>query len=197
MLISVRLLLPGGRAVIDYIDTGYPDFHPPRPGQEEDSMAQDYVKNGFISKSIVTTDNFTVHEMIHDTWEKGDQSVLRQLGDLMSDVAKRRERVAPKIGCVRSERTFVVCSHSCHSPYNAKLPDRRTLRDAQVQAWFRDLADPDVPLSKINKIIPYAPKGVELLAKLESNLVPPSRAVWYVRMLVVADAVSVRTSKRP
>lgn len=85
---------------------GYPDFHPPRPGQEEDSMAEAYVKNGYTAKGIVQTDNFTVHEMIHDTWEKADQAVLRQLGDLMSEVASRRERSAPAIGSV----TICLCA---------------------------------------------------------------------------------------
>lgn len=96
---DLGMLSPLYRLLIsDFVFPGYPDFHPPRPGQEEDSMAEAYVKQGYSAKAIVQTDNFTVHEMIHDTWEKLDQSVLRQLGDLMSDVAARRERALPTIG---------------------------------------------------------------------------------------------------
>lgn len=164
-------------------DLGYPDFHPPRPGQEEDSMAEAYVKNGYTAKGIVQTDNFTVHEMIHDTWEKADQAVLRQLGDLMSEVASRRERAAPAIG----SSTF-------------KLPDRRTFTGPKSQAWFNDLANPDVPLNKLNKIIPHGPKGSDLLDMLESNRVPTQRAVWYVRVAGAADIQNMsraRTSFNP
>jgi len=33
--------------------TGYPDFLPPRPGQEEDSMAEPYIKTGYVGKPLV------------------------------------------------------------------------------------------------------------------------------------------------
>lgn len=169
---------------------GYPDFHPPRPGQEEDSMAEAYVKNGYTAKGIVQTDNFTVHEMIHDTWEKADQAVLRQLGDLMSEVASRRERAAPAIGSVQF--VFVPKSTADDKVRSStfKLPDRRTFTGPKSQAWFNDLANPDVPLNKLNKIIPHGPKGSDLLDMLESNRVPTQRAVWYVRVAGAADIVS-------
>lgn len=61
-------------------------------------MAEAQVKNGYIAKSFVQTDSFTVHEMIYDSWEKQDQTVVRQLGDLMSEVAARRERNVLSIG---------------------------------------------------------------------------------------------------
>lgn len=61
-------------------------------------MADAVVKNGYVGKPIVPTDSFTVHEMIYDSWEKHDQTVVRQLGDLMSEVAARRERRLPSIG---------------------------------------------------------------------------------------------------
>lgn len=146
-------------------------------------MAETYVKNGYTAKPIVQTDNFTVHEMIHDTWEKADQAVLRQLGDLMSEVATRRERAVPVIG----SSTF-------------KLPDRRTFTGPKNQAWFSDLANPEVPLSKLNKIIPHGPKGSDLLDMLESNRVPTQRAVWYVRVAGAAEIQNLsrtRTSFNP
>ncbi|KAG8908829.1 RNA polymerase II mediator complex subunit [Tulasnella sp. 403] len=151
-------------------DLGYPDFHPPRPGQEEDSMAEAYVKQGYNAKAIVQTESFTVHEMIHETWEKGDQAVLRQLGELISEVAVKKERSVPGVG-----------------PSTFKLPERRTQPLAKAQSWIADLANPNVPLTRLNKIVLNGPKGSDLLDMLESQRVPTHRAVWYVRMVGAAD----------
>lgn len=153
-------------------------------------MAETYVKNGYTAKPIVQTDNFTVHEMIHDTWEKADQAVLRQLGDLMSEVASRRERAVPVIGSVLPFFERNSTSNNQSRPSTFKLPDRRTFTGPKNQAWFSDLANPDVPLSKLNKIIPHGPKGADLLDMLESNRVPTQRAVWYVRVAGAAEIVS-------
>ncbi|KAG8934799.1 RNA polymerase II mediator complex subunit [Tulasnella sp. 418] len=151
-------------------DLGYPDFLPPRPGQEEDSMAEAYVKTGFVGKPIVATDSFTVHDMIHDTWEKNGQDVLNQLGNLMTEVFARRNGMANGIG-----------------PSTPKLPERRTLPPQKTAAWITDLANPNVPLSNLAKVIPNGPKDNALLDMLEANHVAIPRAVWYVRVVGAAD----------
>ncbi|KAG9004810.1 RNA polymerase II mediator complex subunit [Tulasnella sp. JGI-2019a] len=159
-------------------DLGYPDFHPPRPGQEEDSMADAVVKGGYVGKPIVQTDSFTVHEMIYDSWEKHDQTVVRQLGDIMSEVAARRERRIPSIG-----------------PSTFRLPDRRTLPPPKTQAWIANLANPDVPLTELNKVMPHTPKGVDLLEMLETHKVSIPRAVWLVRVVGAADTQNMARSR--
>ncbi|KAG8882040.1 RNA polymerase II mediator complex subunit [Tulasnella sp. 332] len=159
-------------------DLGYPDFHPPRPGQEEDSMADTVVKNGYVGKPIVQTDSFTVHEMIYDSWEKHDQMVVRQLGDLMSEVAARRERRVPSIG-----------------PSIFRLPDRRTLPPPKAATWITNLANPDIPLTELNKVIPHTPKGADLLEMLETHKVSIPRAVWFVRVVGAADTQNMARSR--
>lgn len=71
-------------------------------------MAEGFVKSGYVARPIVQTDNFTVHEMIHDTWEKMDQAVLRQLGELFTHISARRTAAIPSIGCGNHQRRRVL-----------------------------------------------------------------------------------------
>lgn len=63
---------------------------------------------------------------------------------------------------------------------------------AQTQAWMANLANPDFPLTELNKVIysnSGSPKGSELLNMLENNKVTVPRAVWFVRVLGALDTV--------
>lgn len=60
---------------------------------------------------------------------------------------------------------------------------RVTPNDPKRQAWFADLANPDVPLHKLGKSVPHGAKGHDLLDLLHSNNVAIPRAVWFLRVL--------------
>jgi mediator of RNA polymerase II transcription subunit 12, fungi type len=62
------------------------------------------------------------------------------------------------------------------------MPSRVTLNDSKRQAWFADLANPDVPLHKLGKNVPHGAKGHDLLDLLQSNNVAIPRAVWFLRV---------------
>jgi mediator of RNA polymerase II transcription subunit 12, fungi type len=68
------------------------------------------------------------------------------------------------------------------------MPTRVTLNDAKRQAWFADLANPDVPLHKF-KSVPHGAKGHDLLDLLHSNNVEISRAVWFLRVFGANETV--------
>lgn len=70
------------------------------------------------------------------------------------------------------------------------MPSRVTLNDAKRQAWFADLAKPDVPLYKLGKSIPHGVRGHDLLDLLQTNNVAISRAVWFVRVLGSNETVT-------
>lgn len=65
-----------------------------------------------------------------------------------------------------------------------------TLNDAKRNAWFADLANPDVPLSKLGKNVPHGAKGHDLLDLLHTNNVAIPRAVWFLRVFGANDSVS-------
>jgi mediator of RNA polymerase II transcription subunit 12 len=70
------------------------------------------------------------------------------------------------------------------------MPTRVTLNDAKRQAWFADLANPDVPLHKF-KSVPHGAKGHDLLDLLQSNNVEISRAVWFLRVFGANETVMI------
>lgn len=71
------------------------------------------------------------------------------------------------------------------------MPTRVTLNDAKRQAWFADLANPDVPLHKLGKSVPHGAKGHDLLDLLQSNNVEISRAVWFLRVFGANETVMI------
>lgn len=62
------------------------------------------------------------------------------------------------------------------------MPTRVTPSEAKRQAWFADLANPDVPLHKLGKSVPHLAKGHELLDMLHQHNVAVPRAVWFLRV---------------
>ena len=75
------------------------------------------------------------------------------------------------------------------------MPTRVTLNDAKRQAWFADLANPDVPLHKLGKSVPHGAKGHDLLDLLQSNNVEISRAVWFLRVFGANETVIICPSQ--
>ena len=74
--------------------------------------------------------------------------------------------------------------------HNFRVPSRVTLNDAKRQAWFDDLANPNVPLSKLGKSVPHGAKGSDLLDLLHSKNVSIPRAVWFLRVFGANETVS-------
>ncbi|KAF8621541.1 hypothetical protein AX15_007713 [Amanita polypyramis BW_CC] len=73
-----------------------------------------------------------------------------------------------------------------------RLPTRVTLNDARRRAWFRDLANPDVPLHKLGKSVPHGAKGHDLLDLLHTNNVAIPRAVWFLRVFGANEVAGLR-----
>lgn len=71
------------------------------------------------------------------------------------------------------------------------MPSRVTLNDTKREAYFADLANPEVPLYKLGKSVPHGAKGHELLDLLHSNKVVIPRAVWFLRVFGSNETVCV------
>lgn len=65
-----------------------------------------------------------------------------------------------------------------------------TLNESKKNAWFADLANPEVPLSKLGKSVPHGAKGHDLLDLMHTNNVSISRAVWFLRVFGGNETVS-------
>ncbi|KAJ7078858.1 hypothetical protein B0H15DRAFT_526897 [Mycena belliarum] len=154
-------------------DLGYPGFHPPRPGQDEDVLTTENVRNGFTLPTFVEAEKFSAKAVIHESIRAGD--ALLKLEELMNDVFLRRAECVPPIPA-----------------YNFRMPTRVTLNDSKRQSWLADLANPDVPLHKLGKSVPHGAKGHDLLDLLHSNRVAISRAVWFLRVIGANETAGLR-----
>lgn len=72
--------------------------------------------------------------------------------------------------------------NNLNSSTSFRMPSRVTLNDTKREAWFADLANPDVPLYKLGKNVPHGAKGHDLLDLLHTKNVAIPRAVWFLRV---------------
>ncbi|KAH7888428.1 hypothetical protein F5I97DRAFT_1803562 [Phlebopus sp. FC_14] len=160
-------------------DVGYPGFYPPYPGQDEDLLSESHVKSGFILHSYVQAEQSGAAEALSQQDPKRprvfDHAALADLENIMNEVFARRTEAVPSI-----------------PPYAFKIPSRVTLNDAKRQAWFADLANPDVPLHRLGKSVPHGAKGHDLLDLLQSNNVAIPRAVWFLRVFGANETAGLR-----
>lgn len=124
-----------------------------------------------------------------------DEDPISELGEFMNLILKRREDSLPKIPYVFPLvfRSFVLktCIIAIR-PSSFRVPQRLTLPESKKQAWFADLANPDIPLHKLGKSVPHGVRGPDLLDALHASIVPIPRAVWFVRVLGCIETVRVQ-----
>ncbi|KAF9528525.1 hypothetical protein CPB83DRAFT_314750 [Crepidotus variabilis] len=155
-------------------DVGYPGFHPPRPRQDEDVLTTATIKDGLPYKLPVSVEYFSYNKMINEKFQNAPDT-MGLLEGIMNEIFVRRADRIPPIPA----STF-------------KIPTRVTLNDAKRQAWFADLANPDVPLHKLGKSVPHGAKGHDLLDLLHSNNVAIPRAVWFLRVFGANETAGLR-----
>lgn len=160
-------------------DVGYPGFHPPYPGQDEDVLSDSNVKSGFTLNPYVQSEHSGAVEARSQQDSKRarffDSDTITDLETLMNEIFCRRAENIPAIPA----STF-------------KIPSRVTLNDTRRQSWFADLANPDVPLYKLGKSVPHGAKGHDLLDLLQSNDVAIPRAVWFLRVFGANETAGLR-----
>ncbi|THH13392.1 hypothetical protein EW146_g6819 [Bondarzewia mesenterica] len=117
-------------------------------------------------------ETYTAQEVVNKRFY---ENAVSDLEDLMNQIFSRRAEAVP-----------VIPSSSF------RMPSRVTLNDAKRQAWFADLANPDVPLSKLGKSVPHGAKGHDLLDLLHTNNVAIPRAVWFLRVLGANETAGLR-----
>ena len=193
------LLHPGSHLL------GKPDVYPPKPGQIEDVLSEQAVKNGISGRSVVSNETFSAHDMIHDRLKGNDTT--SQLGSIFEEVLLRRQQLM-RLRC-----------GSATSQY--RQPQRVTLNESKLAAYIKDLADPNVPLRKLARSVPHGYRGERMLDMLwmggaassaassrnlasgQSHQVPLTlpnsiaidRAVWFVRVVGASENASFRSKQ--
>ncbi|KAH9894990.1 hypothetical protein C8Q73DRAFT_745370 [Cubamyces lactineus] len=154
-------------------DVGYIGFYPPRPNDVEETLTADNVKSGLVLQPEVLAEHFSQQHDIRKRLMQED--ALTALEDVMNQIFARKAESVPSIPAS-----------------SFRLPSRVTLNDAKRQAWFADLANPDIPLSKLGKNVPHGAKGHDLLDLLHTNNVAIPRAVWFLRVFGANESAGLR-----
>ncbi|CAL1707851.1 unnamed protein product [Somion occarium] len=154
-------------------DLGYAGFQPPRADQVEEVLTEANVKNGLVIAAQVSAETLSARETVQERLTT--ENALEDLEDLMNQIFARRVETSPPV-----------------PPSSFRLPSRVTLNDAKRQAWFADLANPDVPLHKLGKSVPHGAKGHDLLDLLQTNNVAIPRAVWFLRVFGGNETAGLR-----
>ncbi|KAF9819188.1 hypothetical protein IEO21_02359 [Rhodonia placenta] len=155
-------------------DLGYVGFFAPRPDDAEEVLTETNVKNGLILDHAVPAESYSAQDTI-----KGNlldkENALSELEDLLNQVFVRKAESIPQIPST-----------------SFRMPSRVTLNDTKREAWFADLANPDVPLYKLGKNVPHGAKGHDLLDLLHTKNVAIPRAVWFLRVFGGNETAGLR-----
>ncbi|CAG8742611.1 2979_t:CDS:2, partial [Acaulospora morrowiae] len=147
------------------IDLGYPDFYPPKHGQEEELMTEYNVKHGFADKPIVSNEYVSAHDILLEKIK--DPERLQNLSEFMIDIMKRKQEI--EINALQGSSSYTV-------PQTVWVtPDDR-------DKWLKQLAG-NVPLRELVKKVPKGVDGTNLLELVTQYRVPLARATWFTKIV--------------
>ncbi|CAG8548541.1 13525_t:CDS:10 [Dentiscutata erythropus] len=154
------------------VELGYPDFYPPKPGQDEDLMTEQHVQQGFSGALFVDAESFSAQDMILD--EIRDPKGLGNLGEFMTDIMKRKHEI----------NTFEESS-----PYT--VPQIVWVPVEDRDEWLRRLAG-NSPLKELAENVPRVVEGTHLLELVTQHRVPLARATWFTKIVGI-NLINSRT----
>lgn len=151
-------------------------FFPWKGNHPEDVLSEPYVRHGYSDRPP----NPPEKEM--GSAKNALFSVFKQRSGL--------ETLSVLLG-LALERKCKIGSQSSTS--NFRPPPRVTLTEAKRKAWLADLANAEVPLRRLSRTIPQGIRGQSLLDQCLGNLIPITRALWFIKCV---GANEIRTLKR-
>lgn len=160
----------------------YPDFSP----WEEDNELNDKLENsnclkkGFFESPKVSNEYYSARNLIQETVLSSTlncNGILRELSQHLIKSYKTRDDSINKI------RT---------SSFNFRLPLRVTLTASKKESWLKELADPEVPLSKVSSKMPHGLRNKVLVDAMCIRNVPLPRAIWFTKCSLLSEFVLIR-----
>ncbi len=155
------------------------DFLPWKGNHNEDTLSEQLVKSGYHDRLVnptaqpVTETNSARSQIWPHLKSK---STLQTMSSLLVAAIDKRQT----LGRVRE-------------PSNFKPPPRVTVPDHRREAFLKELADPSLPVKRLNRGIPYGIKGKGLMEQCLSKNIPIHRAVWLAKII---GANEMRAYKR-
>lgn len=154
---------------------GPADFSPWRGNHAEDVLSEPTIKQGFSDKIQVSqAESSSAKTPIWSALKhKSGLQIISSL--LLSVLDQRQAHGTTTAGC-----TF-------------KPPPRVGLTDSKREAWLRDLSNPNIPLRRLSRTIPYGIRGRALLDQFLAKNIPTARSLWLAKCV---GANEIRAFKR-
>ena len=169
----------------------YPDFKPWRestptdPGSFNDAEAlkennASYLNKGYYEPPAVPNEYSSARSLVQASlFSSSDlpNEALEDLSRMMAGAFKSRNESINKIK---------------HDTHQFKIPPRVTLTALKKEAWLRDLADPEIPLSKISGKLPHGIRNKILVESMCNKNVPLPRAIWFTKCILYSEIQALK-----
>ncbi|KAL9029999.1 MAG: hypothetical protein Q9196_001829 [Gyalolechia fulgens] len=151
------------------------DFSPWRGNHTEDVLSESTIKQGCSDKIQVSqAESCSAKTPIWSALKH--KSGLQVISSLFVSVLDQRQAH----GTTTASCTF-------------KPPPRVGLTDSKREAWLRDLSNPNIPLRRLSRTIPYGIRGRALLDQFLAKNIPTARSLWLAKCV---GANEIRAFKR-
>ncbi|KAL8942020.1 MAG: hypothetical protein Q9216_001910 [Gyalolechia sp. 2 TL-2023] len=165
----------GGESSQSWSCEGPADFSPWRGHHAEDVLSESTIKQGFSDKTQVSqAESSSAKTPIWSALKH--KSGLQVISSLYVSVLDQRQAH----GTTTASCTF-------------KPPPRVGLTDSKREAWLRDLSNPNIPLRRLSRTIPYGIRGRALLDQFLAKNIPTARSLWLAKCV---GANEIRAFKR-
>jgi hypothetical protein len=170
------------------------DVYPQEEKQKEDELSGEFVKNGFKYQIPDLLREFEFQgipkDQLSSTSTSFDNDVVRVL---LQIVNKREETSAQGQIDLGKNKQIVPKTTQTFRPSLSFITNNQKTKET-AYAWFKQLATNE-PLTRLSKKIPVFNKRAdnlpEILITLYEYQVPVTRAVWYLKIMVLACSANL------
>lgn len=154
---------------------GSADFLPWKGTHTEDVLIESTIKQGFSDKIQVSqAESSSAKTTLWSSLKH--KSGLQVVSSLYISVLDKRQAHGT---------TAAACTF--------KPPPRVALTDSKREVWLRDLSNPNIPLRRLSRTIPYGIRGRALLDQFLAKKIPTARSIWLAKCV---GANEIRAFKR-
>ncbi|KAG2731837.1 hypothetical protein G9P44_005424 [Scheffersomyces stipitis] len=187
---NLRSQHTAGSGVLSGNEVTYPDYKPwkdhtalPNDKKEQEHQKLNnaaYLNKGYFETPVVANEYYSARNLIQATVFSSTENcneVLKELSQHLANAYKTRNEIINKIK---------------YESNNFKIPPRVTLTASKKESWLKDLANPDLALSKIAEKIPHGMRNKILIDAVCNKSVPINRALWFTKCVLFGELVALR-----
>lgn len=173
----------------------YPDFERWVYKEEQDTIMQNYLQKGYYDPPFVGNELLSARSAVHHLLHSEDKN------SMSPTTGNKQPQSHPKLD-VLSDTVVKAIDYrrkanklSMKSTY--KPPPRVTLTENKKEIWLKNLANPDIPLSRLSRTIPHGIRNKVLLDQCCTKQIPITRALWFVKCVGTNELRGLKRKNAP